>query len=349
MKNTLTKVLLTIFGGGIALAAPIVPTDVQLAGSFDTKERVETHRKYLEERSIYITENADRLNLPQKTRDSAVVAKDHWEQKLLDDGFIDVKGGQVKEKPTKRQSLIETVVGMQLVERAYAFTFGKEDFESCGAIPCTFDYDGSTGGGVMALDSTSKVTGTDSARCDIPSTNDACAIGENLTSDTEYYAQFQFLLPTGWAFGVSSYVILFSFYDGVGSPITVNLEDFGTNRITLIGDELPFTDTGIDLALNTVYTIEIKGRISPTTGDVDLWVNNITEGSPTYNGSGTMNTGSDNITVAEIGGFHPDIVNDTYYDNVFIDTAFIGDGVPDSYIKSTLKGGLNVKGGGTLR
>lgn len=349
MKKTLTKILLTIFGGGIALAAPIVPAEVAVHGQFDTKEKVETHRKYLKERSAYITENADRLNLPQKTRDSATVAKDNWEEKLLEDGFIDVKGGQVKEKPTKRHSVIETVVSMDWVQRAYAFTFGKEDFESCGAAPCSFDADGSYGSGQMNLDSTSKVNGTDSARCDVTAANDGCLWYKDVTSDDEYWYQMTVFLPTGFVIGASGYLSLFNTGDGVGAPVYCSLEDYGPVRITCAGDELGYTDTGVNVPLNTATKLEFRIKIGAATGDFDIWINNNTEGSPDYNGSGTLNTGTQNITYIHIGGYNPDIVNDRYYDDVILNTGFIGAGVGAPVFKSTLRGGLKFSGSGTIK
>lgn len=342
MKKTLTKILLTIFGGGIALAAPIVPAEVAVHGQFDTKEKVETHRKYLKERADYY----EQIGLSQEHKNEAAHAKDAWEQKLLDDGFVDVKGGQVKEKPTKRQSVLETVVSMDWVQRAYAYTFGKNDWETCGTAVCNFDSLG--GSGMEALDNTSKVTGTYSGRCDIAGAG-SCIWRKSVTSANEYWMQMKIFIPSGWTFGASAYAGLLYLSDTTSGPVYCNIENYGSVRITCAGPELPYTDTGINLSLNTVHTIEIRVKTSTTVGDVDIWVDNTTEGSPDYNGSGTLNTGADSITEFYPGGFYPDAVNDIFFDDVILNTGFIGAGIEAPVFKSTLRGGLNVKGGGTIK
>jgi len=342
--------MFAILGGGMAMAGTldVMPTEQEPF----TVKFAETHRKYLEERAVYITENADRLNLPQKTRDSAQIAKDNFEDHLIEKKYINTKGEKIeKPKQTVIEAIGEELGQIQLINKAYAFVFGKEDFESCGSNPCSFDGDNSYGSGAMNLDSTSKVNGVDSARCDVGAINSGCVWYKDIASAGEYWYQITLFLPTGWAIGAASYLSLLNTGDGVGAPVYCNLEDYGTVRITCSGDELSYTDTGINVSLNTKTKLEFRIKIGAATGDLDIWKDNNVQGSPDYNGSGTLNTGTQNITYVDIGGYNPDIVNDRFYDDVIVNTSFIGDGVESSTsnIKSTLKGSVTVKGGVIIR
>lgn len=65
-----------------------------------------------------------------------------------------------------------------------------------------------------------------------------------------------------------------------------------------------------------------------TDGDVDIWVNNTTEGSPDYDGSGGLNTGTDNVDDIQAGvTYAPEAISTTYHDDIVIDTAFIGEAI----------------------
>lgn len=221
----------------------------------------------------------------------------------------------------------------------------SETFETSTTTTSKFDSDGSYGTGAFTLDSTSKVNGIDSARCNISTAGDGCVLTETLSyypQNVEYYAQFTILLPTGFAIGGSGYLSLFSFGDGVGNPVYCNLEDYGTIRLICDGDELAYTDTGIDIPLNTPTTLEFRVKVGATTGDLDIWKNEGDIANPTYNGSGTLNTGTQNITSFSIGGYHPDIVNDKYYDDVYISTGFIG--TDEIFPTSRIEGSLIIKG-----
>jgi hypothetical protein len=338
-KQTLASITLALTTViiGTAPILPPEPTDVTVTWA-------ETHRKYLNERMVYMTTQKDIQKIPEESLSKAVYAKDNFEDILIDEGLVNEKGGKIE---LKRQTIIEKVTyelqQVEMVQRAYAFTFGKEDFESCGSLPCSFDSQG--GAGFEALDATSKINGADSLRCDITGSGN-CFLRKNLASDDEYYFQFYVLLPTGWTFGAAGYAGLWQSGDGVGLPVFCNIEDYGSIRITCAGDELGYTDTGINIPLNTPTKLEFKVRISATTGDVDIWVNNDTEGSPNYNGSGTMNTGSQNITTYTLGSFFPNAVNDLFYDDAIVDTAFIGAGVvAEPAPQPTMMGGLNLTGG----
>ena len=308
-----------------AVEAQVPPSDPLDSFTKDTVSGSVSHRKYLKERYNYMKANQEKLNIPDAAIDKAIYAQDEFENYLLKKGFTKVKDGNISDHP---RGIIKPLLGeiskIDLVQKAYALTFGMEDFESCGAIPCTFTTNGSYGTGAMSLDNTSKVNGTNSLRCDINAANDGCLLYKDVASASTYYIQYYTFYPTGWTFGASGYAGLFSTGDGVGAPVYCNIEDYGTIRITCGGDELGYTDTLLNIAVNTKTRLEFKIQISATTGDLDIWLNNTTAGSPNYNGSGTLNTGSQNITTVGLGGYHPDIVNDHFYDDTCIDTSFMG-------------------------
>lgn len=331
MKKLLATlgIVSTLVLGGIEAG---VPASEKLDNFITNPEKAKTHRKYLRERADYLETNGVSLGVPQNVIDGARPQTDEFEDYLLRKKMIDNKGDvDIKESP---KGVIEPIFGafkrISFVQRAYAFTFGKEDFESCGAIPCSFDSNTSYGTSNISLDSGSIVNGTDSARCDIAAVTSDCSLEEAFTSADEMWYQFYIFIPSGWTFGASSYAGLLETEDGVGFPVSCNIEDYGTVRITCSGDELGYTDTGINIALNTKTKLEFRVKVSATVGDLDIWKSNDVEGSPDYNGSGTLNTGTQNMINFSIGGYHPDVVNDKYYDDVIFDTGFIGDGVVPS-------------------
>lgn len=320
----------TVFAVGIVGVEVNLPKTEPIDSFIVNIERAKTHRKYLKERKEYMIANKDIIGIPEDAVERAILVEEEFDNYLLRKKYITDKNDKELKEPPRGlvEPIKDKISSMQWVNKAQAYVFGKEDFESCVSIPCTFDYEGGYGGSVMSLDSTSKVNGVDSARCDTNSTDSGCTLDKEVTADTEYYAQFFVFLPTGWSVGGSGYLSMMSFLDsGFGQPIYINFEDYGTVRITAGGDELGYTDTGIDIALNTLTCIEIRANINASTGDLDIWSSSdcdATEGSPNYDGSGSLNTGSDSIEIIEIGGYRPDIINDHYYDDVIIDTGFIG-------------------------
>lgn len=199
-----------------------------------------------------------------------------------------------------------------------------EDFEDADPLPGEFDSDDSYGTGNFVLDSSSQVNGTYSARCDAPADDDGCALTETLTASTTYYAQMSIKLASDWSFGANGYNQLFAFGDGTGNPVYCNLENYGTARITCNGDEIGYIDTGIDVPINTITQLEFRVKISASTGDLDIWIDNDTEGSPDYNGSGSLNTGTQPITSLFIGGYNADGIEDRWYDDICIGYTFFG-------------------------
>lgn len=292
-------------------------------------ELAQSHRKYLAERKLYMETNKEALGIPQTSVDKAVYAQNTFENYLLKKRYINKKGGNIHNPSS---TLLGSIVSnFPVINRVQAYTFGIEDFETCVSIPCTFTSEDSYGTGAFALDATSKVNGTDSARCDISTAGDGCILAKTLTSGSVYYIQMQVFFPTGWSFGPNGYLTLFDVGDGTGNPVYCNVEDYGTLRITCAGDELGYTNTGLDISLNTITRLEFKITISSSAGDVDIWLNNTTESSPSYDGSGTLNTGTQNITKFNIGGYSPDVVGDKYYDDVIADTSFIGLGSQNDF------------------
>lgn len=310
--------------GGIEIATPAYESlDEYTEGKVDFSQQ---HRRWLSDRLVYMTENQQRIGIPDTSLAKAVYAKEEFETYLVRKQMVDVKGGQILRDAPKGiiAPVLEVVAAIPWVKTAYALTFNIEDFESCSVIPCTFTTDSDSGTGASSLDAGSIVNGTDSLRCDIAAANDFCMLTKDLTSASTYYFQFYYFVPTGWTFGANGYAGLWRSYDGAGNPVRCLIEDYGVVEITCAGDELGYTDTTLSVALNTKTRLEFKVVISTTAGDLDIWLNNTTEGTPSYNGSGALNTGSQNITAFQIGGYHPDIVADKYYDDTCVDTAFIG-------------------------
>lgn len=327
----------------VAINTPLLPQEETEATQWSKH-----HRSYLEQREAYMKANQERLNIPDESVQKSTYSRDKFEERLLETQFIKTKGGEIT--PPKK-TIVEEIISMDFVQIAYAFNFGKEDFESCGAIPCSFDSNDSYSSSDMALDSTSKINGTDTMRCDTEAVDSQCAVSKTITGNKTYYIQYQLLLPTGFTLGTEGYLSLFSTSDGTAdpdAPIYCSLEDYGTFRLTCQGEfGIAYTDTGINISLNDPTRLEFRIKADTSTGDLDIWVDSDIEGSPSFNGTANYNTGSGDITKFTIGGYHPDIVNDIYYDDVIADTAFIGNGVPapTSYLNSTVKGGVIIKGG----
>jgi hypothetical protein len=327
-----------------SILSPVISTDNAEAVSW-----AENHREYLKQREAYMTAKKTELNIPAEAVAKSVYARDRFENILLNKEYIKSKNGEIKSPNTSvLDVVVEKITSISFVNTTYAYTFGKEDFESCGAIPCSFTAESSYGTSAMTLDATSKVNGTDSVRCDINATDSECSLYKTVTGDDEYYLQFYILIPTGFTFGASGYLSLFTTSNGTNAPVYCSLEDYGTVRVTCQGElGIPYIDTGVDISLNTPTKLEFYVKANATTGDVDVWKNNNTVGSPDFNGAGNYNTGSATITRISIGGYSPDLVNDKYYDDVIIDTAFIGAGAVEatSTVNSTVKGGVIIKGG----
>ncbi|USN87565.1 MAG: VCBS repeat-containing protein [Candidatus Nomurabacteria bacterium] len=267
----------------------------------------------------------------QAVLDKAKYAQDQLESYLIEDGYLKEKGGSVKGHAkdyveSQGKKLISKVVDFILPDTVQAYLFGLEDFENCSALPCTFDNNVSWGGVTPALDNTSKVAGADSLKETV--TGEGSGGLEFVDQNTgEIYAQFKVFIPSNMTWGPSGYHGILRFEDTINNSVFwMNVEDWGTARLTMMGDVLPWTDTGIDLVKGAVNTIEVRFKTGATNGDVDIWLNNTNESAPDYNGSGTLNTGTDNVDYVIAGvTYTPEAISTTYFDDIAIDTTFIGE------------------------
>lgn len=264
--------------------------------------------------------------------EAAHYAKDRFDSYLLQKRYTDVKGGPIKgqaqeiiERLLKKAA--EVIVSAILPSRAYAYLFGVEDFEDCSSLPCTFSNTAGWGSVTQSLDATSRVEGVDSLKEVVSGEGSAVVEKVNINED-EIWVQFKVYVPSSMAWGASGYFSVLRLEDSSNGVIFwASIEDWGTPRLTFDGDTLPWTDSGITLTEGAVNTIEVRFKKSATVGDVDIWHDTTSEGSPDYNGSGTMNTGTDNVDDIQVGmQYAPETgISTTYYDDVAIDTAFIGE------------------------
>ncbi len=293
-------------------------------------EDVELWRQFHRQRVDYLQNQTD---LPPVALEKARHGRDEFENLLLEKGYILHKFGEVKQFEESRiktmSSWFKKVFGFIMPKEVYAYLFGSEDFESCSTPPCSFDTSGSWGSVTSSLDSTSKVSGADSLKEVVTGEGGGGLISEGYNTD-EIYVQYKVFIPSTMAWGTSGYNSILRFVDPSNSSVFwLTIEDWGTARLTMMGDTLSWTNTGLDLTKGAVNTIEVRFKKGASTGDVDIWLNNTTEGSPNYNGSGTLNTGTDNVDDINVGvTYSPDAISTTYYDDIIINDSFIGAGTP---------------------
>jgi hypothetical protein len=349
MQNTLIGLGIV---GTLAFGAtvPIVPSEE--VNDFLSVEEIKSERIYLEQREAYYRATG----MEQKYIDQAVYSRDSLEEKLVNKGFIKVKNEVEVVKPVKKETVLETIVSYDygsLINTAYAYTFGKEDFETCttGTLPCSFTSNpAGFGAFVKTVDTTSQVNGTNSLECAFTG-EAACYLQQTLTSDDEYWFQFSGLIPSGFTFGASGYTGLTLVLDTGGSTqvIRFNIENYGTNRLTANSTTLGYTNTGIDIPEGTPFKLEFRVKVSATVGDIDVWLDNDTSGSPDFDSGANDNLGSTNIGYWNVGTtYNPDITGySMFWDDAITDTAFIGAGAVEatSTVNSTVKGGVIIKGG----
>lgn len=204
--------------------------------------------------------------------------------------------------------------------------FGFETFES-GSTPWSFDSVGTVfGAATAALDTTSKVVGANSIA--YGATGEGAALARYLlgATRTSIFIQMRMFLPTGFSVGAAGYMGLFALRtSGDVDRIYFNMEDYGTIRLTA-GGEVAYTDTAVDLPVNSVFKLEIQVIKSATVGRIRVWLNNDVEGSPDFD-SGNVNTGANNFQKLDYGITYTEVAGSTYYmDNMAASTAFIGAG-----------------------
>lgn len=291
-------------------------------------EDAKVWRDFHRERLEYI--EAHKEELPAETLQAAIYAKEKFETTLIEEGYIE------KPEDELRESIL-SVIGRSLKrliawfrpDALYAYVFGSEDFESCTSLPCSFNTNATWGSVTPSLDSTSRVAGVDSMK-EVVSGEGGGYMEKTGLNASERWFQFKVYIPSSMAWGASGYFTLMLVEDtGDSDRFWLTLENWGTARLTFDGASLPWTNSGIDLTQGAVNTIEVRLKNGTTSGDVDIWVSTSTphtSGSPSYNGSGTMDVGSSNLDDL-FGGlvYAPESgISTTYYDDFIVDSAFIG-------------------------
>lgn len=210
-----------------------------------------------------------------------------------------------------------------------ATLFGKETFEG-GSLPASFDSQNSSATSTLVIDSTSKVTGTYSAKFGATASGSGPYLIKNLgTLYSELYIQFKIFIPTAFAYGTATSIVMLQVSDNSANEVfEMKLDDFGALEIILQGGTLAYTDTTLTLSKNAVHKVEIYYKANASTGAWKVWVDNNMFASPNAQAS-SLNTGTTQMRVFNFGGYFVDgsITNNIYTDEVIISDAFIGAGV----------------------
>jgi RHS repeat-associated protein len=297
------------------------------AGLVTNSKEADIWRRYHKERLEYLKAN-------KSVGPEAIAAAEHAQEKyesfLIDEGYIKSSDDKIStlgyDVVSFFTNAFKVLARAVLPNKAYAYLFDKEDFESCGSLPCSLDANLGWGSVTNSLDSTGKVAGADSLKAVVTGAGGGSieTIGYNTN---EIWSQFKIYIPSGFAWGTSGFFTAFKIEDpSNGTLMWMSVENYGTPRLTVMGDVLGYTNTGLDLTAGAVNTIEIRVKTGNGSGDVDIWLNNSTQGSPSYNGSGTMNLGTDNIDDILFGMHYvpENGLSTTYYDEIIVDSAFIG-------------------------
>lgn len=219
---------------------------------------------------------------------------------------------------------LRTILGKAKITPFY---FGLEDFE--GGIPGLFDSVATRyGNGTATLDTTSKLSGTNSVK--ILTTNSGGDTAANAQKDfnvglSEIYVQFKLRLASGFSFGPNGYLGLFALRTAADADVVYcNMENYGSPQFVPSGPVIGYRPSGVNIAANTVYKIEFRFKVSATVGNFSIWVNNDVVGSADFN-TGNINTGTTNFQKLVIGNTYcPDTTGDYYIDDIVADTSFIG-------------------------
>ena len=289
----------------------------------------QTWQKFHKERLAGIERE---LGTDSKAYIAALQAQDDFEQQLIQEKYLNEKGGKIDgsnldwvRKGIKKS--VAEIFSYVLPSTAFAYFFGTEDFENCSTLPCSFNNNLAWGGAAPSLDATSQVNGIDSLKETVTSEGGGALEYINLNRD-EIYAKFNVFIPSTMTWGAAGYFNTIQFED-VNNNIVfwLSVEDWGSARLTMHGDVLPWTDTGLNLTKGAVNTIQVRFKKGTTNGDVDIWLNNTNQSSPNYNGSGTLDTGTDNVDDILAGvTYAPNAISTTYYDDIAFDPMFIGQG-----------------------
>lgn len=211
-----------------------------------------------------------------------------------------------------------------------ALLFGQETFEG-GSLPASFDSQASSATSVTAIDATSKVQGTYSAKITMSGTGLGQYLQKNLGSGyTELYYQFKLHIPPAFAFDTATAVVLLSVHNSGGTQaFELKIEDYGSSspELVLQGATPGYIDTGESLSVDTTHVIELYYKTNGTTGAWSVWVNNDTAGSPSASATG-LNTGTTQMQIVRFGGYYTDgtITDALYVDDFSVSSSFIGAG-----------------------
>jgi YD repeat-containing protein len=302
-------------------------SEITADGLITNAKEASIWRQYHRDRVAYLKQNtkvtAEIVRQAEKAQEKyeSFLMKEHYITDPTDE--INVLSYNIKKFFIDSVKVIAQAI---LPEKAYAYLFNVEDFESCGSLPCSLNNDASWGDVTTSLDSGSQVNGNDSLKAVV--TGEGGGAIESVDYSTgEIWAQFKVYIPSSFQWGTSGYFNIFRTEDSSnGSVVWMNVEDYGTPRLTVMGDVLGYTNTGIDLTEGVVNTIEVRLKTGTSTGDVDIWLDNTVEGSPDYDGSGTMNLGTDNVDDILFGmNYVPETgLSTTYYDDLVVNNSFIG-------------------------
>lgn len=330
---TTTDMVEVLVNKVVATTTELVPEELKPTKRETEKLITSSHearvwKKFHEERVAGLRNTKD---APEGALESALYAQDQFESFLLEKGYTKAKGEKVKTSAQEFilnaiKTVVDEVVSFILPDFAYAYLFGKEDFESCSSLPCSFSTHATWGSVTGSLDNTGKAVGQDSYKTIVSGEGSASLESVNYNRD-EIWVQFKVFIPSNITWGASDYFSMLRLEDSSnGTIFWLSVENWGTARLTMSGDTLSWTDTGLNLTKGATNTVEVRFKKGASTGDVDIWLNNTTQGSPSYNGSGTLNTGTDNVDDVLIGmQYAPETgISTLYFDDMTIDSAFIG-------------------------
>lgn len=204
------------------------------------------------------------------------------------------------------------------------YLFGYEGFEN--GNKGTFDQEQTWGGGTLSYDSGSLIDGTYTLKSSMSAAGEG-TVKEDLGASYEtLFIQFKIHLPSGWSFDTGTYFGIMNVLDSSNNNlIGFSIEDWnGYYRLTSWSSETEdWRDIGESVAVNNTYKIEVKLVKKASGGEIKIWVNNDTEGSPDYSFSGDV--GDTDIDKILIGNTYSDGSHDpVYYDSVIISQTFIG-------------------------
>ena len=202
-----------------------------------------------------------------------------------------------------------------------ALLFPIETLEG-GSLPGSLDgADVNWGTGTVTIDATSKVFGTYSIKFSNSAEGEMAAYKSHSSDLAEIWITMACFIPSTFAFGISGYTGFFGINDSSDNSLIISSinDESGNLRLTFYGSNVAYTDSNVNLPKGEVFTLEVYIKKNATTGNIKVWLNNSTEGSPDYN-SGNLNTGATQIRKVVWGkAYVPEAVSDYYMDNFGFD------------------------------